>query len=95
MSKFFDDTMQGLLEAVAIKNEKEKEIVKQEWIRLGYSKEQTEELSRLAEIYIATASFDNINEIVDTVVNKLCESTGYVVTAEELAEILEKEDRLC
>ena len=65
---------------------------KQEWIRLGYSEADAEKLSRLAEIYIATADFNNIDEATDSVVNKLCGSTGYMVTAEELAEMLEKEN---
>ena len=42
MSKFFDDTMQGLLEAAALK--KGNKTSKQDWIKLGYSNEETEEL---------------------------------------------------
>ena len=61
---------------------------KQEWIRLGYSEEQAEELSRLEEILVTSADFDNIDEATDAVVNKFCEPIGYIVTAEELKEIL-------
>lgn len=65
---------------------------KQEWIRLGYSEADAEELSRLAKIYIATADFNNIDEATDAVIDKICEPIGYVVTAEELTEMLEKEN---
>lgn len=54
-----------------------------DWIKLGYSNEEAEELSKLAEIYIAS------NE---PTIEKLCNPTGYIVTAEELAEMLKKEN---
>ena len=77
---------------------------KKEWIRLNYSDKEAEELSKSAEVDTYKCVLKDIDDatikleelmkqfdITDEVIDKLCEPTGYIATAEELAKILEKE----
>ena len=41
---------------------------KKEWIRLNYSNEEAEELSKLAEAPVITATFDNIYEVTERLI---------------------------
>lgn len=62
MSKFFDDTMQGLLEAVAIDCQKREHknnsqyiiesVLLEEWTRLGYIDDEAKELVEASKVYI-------------------------------------------
>ena len=43
---------------------------KQEWIKIGYSEVEAEELDRLAKVHIGTASFCNIKEATEELIEE-------------------------
>lgn len=75
---------------------------KKEWIRLNYSNEEAEELSKLAEAPVITATFDNIYEVTerlielskqfdtDAFVDNFYKPGDYLILPEDIKEMLNK-----